>query len=108
MNNQQITNQAHILAIITYATFVGLIVVFFLNREKKNPFVLFHLRQMFGLVIMLFIANSFFEINRTLYEILSIPVFLAWLYGLSGAIFKKYRSVPLLGEKFQQWFKFIN
>ncbi|MEO8772993.1 MAG: hypothetical protein ABI263_05590, partial [Gelidibacter sp.] len=45
------------LAIISYLTFIGLIIAIILNLEKRNPFTLFHIRQMFGLMIMLIFSN---------------------------------------------------
>lgn len=98
--------QGRTLATVAYLTFIGTIVAFFLN-EKKNEFVTFHIRQMFGLIIMLLIANISFGLHPTLGDVLWVITFAGWAYGLIGAILKKRLSIPFLGEKFQQWFQFI-
>ncbi len=107
MDKERAAQEGRTLATVAYLTFVGTIIAFFLNDDKKNPFVLFHLRQMFGLIILLFIANMFFKVNETIYNILWLISFSGWAYGLFGAVTKKWLAIPFIGEKFQQWFQFI-
>ncbi|MGB1450928.1 MAG: hypothetical protein ACPG7E_04370, partial [Marinirhabdus sp.] len=40
------------IAIISYITFIGLIIAFVMNNEKKNSFASFHIRQSLGLVAL--------------------------------------------------------
>ena len=107
MNKEQVANEGRLLATVAYLTFIGTIVAFFLNNDKKNEFVLFHIRQMFGLIIMLLIANISFGLHKNIGDVLWVITFAGWVYGLIGAITKKWLLLPFLGEKFQQWFQFI-
>lgn len=94
------------LAIVSYFTFIGLIVAMAMNIEKKNPFTAFHVRQMLGLVIMLIFSNVTEKyVNSWLGTFLWALTFGCWLYGLFGAATGKSNSTPVLGEKFQDWFK---
>ncbi len=106
MDRVKTAKEGRTLATVAYLTFIGTIVAFFLN-EKKNAFVTFHIRQMFGLIIMLLLANVAFGIHRTVGDVLWMITFAGWAYGLIGAIFKKWFSIPWLGDKFQEWFKFL-
>ena len=39
------------MAIISYLTFIGTIIAYVMNNDKKNSFASFHIRQMIGLSI---------------------------------------------------------
>ena len=52
MNQNEIT-EGKTLAVVSYFTFIGLIIAMIMNLEKKNAFVHFHCRQMLGLILML-------------------------------------------------------
>jgi uncharacterized membrane protein len=97
------------MAIVAYFTFVGLIIAIIMNLEKKNPFTYFHIRQMLGLVIML-IASNIMEkyVNSWLGTICWVITFVSWLFGLFYAIKSEARPIPVIGEKFQEWFQNIN
>ncbi|MFD0862286.1 hypothetical protein ACFQ1M_08690 [Sungkyunkwania multivorans] len=96
------------IATIAYLTFIGTIIAFLMNREKRNSFALFHIRQMFGLIILLFISNTIYSFNQWLGEALWVISFAFWAIGLYGAITMKELKVPFLGGKFQEWFRFID
>ena len=44
-------------AIVAYITFIGLLIAYFINKEDKHPFATWHIKNMFGLVIVLFISQ---------------------------------------------------
>lgn len=97
------------LAIISYLTFIGLIISIIMNLEKRNPFTLFHIRQMCGLMIMLIFSNLVEQyVNSLLGTAFWIITFACWLFALYYAIKEEYKLIPVLGEKFQEWFKNIN
>ncbi len=97
------------LAIVSYLTFVGLIISIIMNLEKRNSFVYFHVRQMLGLIIMLLVSNITERyINSWLGTILWTITFVCWLFGLYHAIKGERKSIPLIGDSFQEWFKQIN
>jgi len=108
MNTQNV-NEGKTIAIISYITFIGTIIAFIMNQDKRNSFASFHIRQATGL-ILLGLLISF--LSRYLHfgwagNILSLGVFALWIIGLIGAIQGEEKSVPLLGNQFQEWFKNI-
>lgn len=94
-------------AIVAYITIIGLIIAFILNSEKKNSFASFHIGQMVGLTIseiVIWILGFIPFIGPIIYWIGSIFLFILWIIGIASAINLKEKPVPVLGEKFQEWF----
>lgn len=98
------------IAIIAYITIFGLLIAFIMNNDKKNSFAAYHLRQSLGLGAT-GLALSVINVIPILGWIISIlgTVFLIvlWVIGLMGALNGKEKPVPILGAKFQEWFKGI-
>ena len=96
-------------AIIGYLTIVGTLIAIFMNQEKKNDFAKFHIRQAFGInasyLAFAAILNYFQNINAYygFWIFFSILAF----YGLYGAVQEKKTIIPFVGDKFQEWFTFI-
>ncbi|MFD2034087.1 DUF4870 domain-containing protein [Belliella marina] len=98
------------IAIIAYITFIGLIIAFVLNAEKKNEFAKFHIKQMLGLVLMAVVTSFIGLIPFIGWLIAFVVLFLElymWIVGLLNAINGRMKPLPILGEKFQDWFKGI-
>lgn len=95
------------LAIVGYLTYIGTIIAFILNNEKKNEFAAFHLRQAIGLGIIYFLVEilTAFSSHGILKFAFYIFLFVLWLIGFIGAINGEYKKVPILGDAFQRWFK---
>lgn len=97
-------------AIIAYITLIGLIIAFVMNNDKKNPFAAFHIRQALGIGLT-GLALGVINIIPILGWLISIFGFLfllvLWIIGLVGALNGTEKSVPLLGDKYQEWFKNI-
>lgn len=106
--DQNIIEEGKTTAIISYITFIGLIIAFIMNNDKKNPFASFHIRQMTGLVL-LGLLNSFIigRFSGSLSLIISIGLLVLWLIGLIGAAQGEMKKIPILGDYFQDWFKGI-
>ena len=108
MENQTV-KEGKTTAIISYITWIGTIVAFIMNNDKKNSFAAFHIRQMIGLSL-LSLANVFI-INQLLGAMItgaiSIALFVLWIIGLIGAIQGEEKKIPLLGDLFQEWFKSV-
>ena len=128
---QQFTTQAEfdsdtqVIAVLAYLSYIGLIVAFILHTksERKNSLGTFHLRQAAGIYaasILLgvviwpasFIAPLLGEpIGLSLwfsaFGLVSLVLGVAWCYGLYCAIVKTEDPVPVIGEFFQDVFKFI-
>lgn len=107
--NDQIISEGKGLAIISYLGIIGIIIAYFMNNDKKNPFTSFHLRQSLGLWLMFhllgFVASSFdsWSVSSGFYLFFAILL----IYGLINAIGGKTQTVPLVGELFQKWFSNI-
>ncbi len=97
------------IAIVSYLAIIGIIIAYFLNNDKKNPFTSFHIRQSIGLWLMFhllgFVATSFDSWGVTSGFYLFFCVL--FIYGLIGAISGKAQTIPILGELFQKWFSNI-
>lgn len=99
--------------IISYLSLIGWIVALAVRKEKTE-YTSFHLRQMLG-IMLLYIGLIFFGIilgmiSGFLSKIVSFlyvaPVVL-WVFGFVGAINNEKKLVPVVGEKFQEWFQFL-
>ncbi|MDP2088097.1 MAG: hypothetical protein Q8J84_01705 [Flavobacteriaceae bacterium] len=106
MENKTI-EEGKILAIVSYLTYIGTIIAFILNNQKKNEFASFHIRQAVGLGIIFLLveiltAFSFHGIFKFAFYIFLLVL---WFIGFIGAINGEYKKVPILGDAFQQWFK---
>jgi uncharacterized membrane protein len=98
------------MAIVAYLTIIGLIAAFIRNREKNDPFAAYHIKQSLGLSmcgIALFIVGLVPILGWIASFLGSIFLLYLWVMGLVNAINGKSQPVPLLGEKFEEWFNNI-
>lgn len=103
---RQTIQEGKTLAIVSYFTFVGLIIAIVMNLEKKNPFTNFHIRQMLGLVILLIFSNLVEKyVNSWLGTGFWLITFACWIVGLYTAVKGKQEPIPFIGNVFQDWFK---
>ncbi len=106
MENQTV-NEGKTIAIIAYLWWIGLIIAFIMNNDKRNSFATFHIRQMIGLSL-LSLANYFVireYINSWGAGVVDLCLFVLWLIGFIGALQGEEKKIPLLGDQFQDWFK---
>ena len=108
MNNQSI-NEGKTYALIAYMTLFGTLVAFFMNRERRNDFTSFHIRQALGLgllyIIVGYMIGGFDSWNITGAFLL---VFLSfYLFGIYSAISGKCKPIPVIGPIFQKIFNSI-
>jgi len=107
MNNSNVNNEKTI-AIICYITFIGTIIAFIINNEKRNSFVSFHIRQMLGLISLHFLSYIVSTyVSGSLGLILILFAMVLWFIGFIGALQGEEKRVPFLGDQFQEWFKTI-
>ncbi|MCL7764910.1 hypothetical protein MPF19_15910 [Polaribacter sp. Z014] len=105
MENQTV-NEGKTIAIISYITFIGTIVAYFMNNTKKNTFASFHIRQMIGLALLGLINQyAITAINGTIGLIIAVALFVLWIIGIIGAFKGEEKAVPVIGDQFQEWFK---
>ncbi|MGR7814180.1 DUF4870 domain-containing protein [Lacinutrix undariae] len=96
------------LAVVSYLTFIGLIISIVMNLEKRNEFTFFHIRQMLGLIVMLLLSNSVEKyINSWAGTVLWAVTLLCWIFGIVMAIKEEAKPIPVVGEFFQKWFSSV-
>lgn len=79
-------------AFISYLNFIGLIIAFVMNGEKKNRFAQYHIRQSLGLALtgLALIAIGMIPILGWIINILSFFVLVyMWVIGLTNALNEK-------------------
>ena len=98
------------IAVIAYITFIGLIIAFVMNNDKKQDFASYHIRQSLGLCItgLALGVIGLIPILGWIINIIGIFVLLyMWIMGLMNAINEKEKPTPILGKKYEEWFKGI-
>jgi uncharacterized membrane protein len=96
-------------AVIAYITFVGMLIAYFMNRDEKDIFATNHIKNMFGLVLLLFIALVFQgRIHLLIGDILYFSSVILWVFSIFTAVTNREPSIPILSKKFQQWFTFLD
>jgi len=108
MENTTVT-EGKTIAIISYITFIGTIIAFIMNNDKKNSFASFHIRQMIGLILLGLTINlvTRFANLGLIGTVLGFFPLVLWVLGFIGAIQGEEKKIPLLGDMFQEWFKGI-
>lgn len=96
------------MGIIAYLTIIGLIVAIIMNNEKKDPFTSYHIRQSLGLAVT-GIALAVIGIIPFIGWLISILgmvfIVILWIMGLINALNGSEKPVPVLGDKYMEWFK---
>lgn len=107
--DKKVIKEGKVTAIVSYLTFVGLLIAIFMNLESKNLFARFHIRQSLGLVLLLILTGNLISIVPNDYAMYAFYIFLIvlWIYAFSNALQEKITPIPLLGNAFQKWFTFI-
>lgn len=95
-------------AVIAYITFIGFFIAFSMNKDKPEPFATWHLKNMFGLLLLLLIAVvTQFNIDLLVGDIIYWVSASFWLFCMTMAITNKKIGIPFLSRKFQTWFTFL-
>lgn len=104
-------NEDRTVAIVSYLTFVGLIVAIVIHGNKKTALGAYHLRQSLGLTICAIVlwvvatVLAFIPIIGWIIMLVAwLGLFALWLMGLISAASGQMKPVPVLGEHFQKWF----
>ena len=98
--------QCKTLAIVSYITLIGTLIAFYMNREDRNPFVSFHIRQALGLWLLQLFLGYFIGAFDSWMISMSFWIFfiVLFIYGIIGAATGKKNEVPVLGPFFQKLF----
>lgn len=95
-------------AIVAYLTIIGLIVAFIVNNQKKDELVTYHIKQSLGLCLcgfVLFVVGLVPLLGWILSFLGSLLLLYVWIIGLIHAINARKKPVPILGVKFEEWFR---
>ncbi len=97
--------------IVSYLTLIGWVVAL-VTRKEKTEYTSFHIRQMLGLIviniaisILAFVVGMAAPKLAMIFNILYLLPFVLWIIGFIGALNNEKKLVPVLGDKFQEWFK---
>lgn len=107
---QPLTSEEKNIAVIAYITVIGLIIAFVMNSDKKLTFSTYHIKQSLGLALTGFSLGviGMIPILGWIVSFFGFFVLLfMWIKGILNAINGKQLPVPLLGKKYEEWFKNI-
>lgn len=96
------------IGIIAYLTLIGFVIAFVLNKDKNYPFATYHIKQALGLMLCglaIFIVGMVPILGWIISFLGSICLLILWIMGLLNAINNKVKPIPVLGTKFEEWFK---
>lgn len=105
-----VNEEAKKIAIISYITIIGLVIAFVMNNDKKLDFANYHIRQSIGLCLTGLALGiiGIIPILGRIINIVGIFVLLyMWVMALMNAISEKEKPAPILGRKYESWFKGI-
>lgn len=96
-------------AVISYLTIFGTIIALFLNKEKKNPFASFHIRQALGLWLLFFALGYIVSVFDNWFITLGFWMFFGvlFIYGFINAVAGNIETVPIVGKMIQKIFSSI-
>jgi uncharacterized membrane protein len=95
-------------ALLAYITIIGFIIAIVMHGNKKTALGAYHLRQALGLFITGFVGGIVLAIIPVIgwmlmpFFYLTIVIFA--VLGIVAAVSGKQKPLPVLGEKYQQWF----
>lgn len=105
-NNQKTEDKS--LGIIAYLTVIGLVAAFIMNKDKNNEFATYHIKQSLGLCLFgfgIFIVGSIPILGWIVSFLGGLFLLVLWVMGFLNAVNGKEKPVPVLGSKFETWFK---
>ena len=95
-----------LISILAYITILGWIIAVLMNNPKSQ-LGSFHIRQSLG-ILLLGTVSSFIGfvpfMGPPAVFFGSVLAFVLWIIGFVAAIRGEEKEVPVLGEKFQEWF----
>ncbi len=99
--DQTTIDEGKTMAIISYITFIGLIIAYLLNNGKNNPYAQFHIGQSVRIVVLA-LANSLLGwvlpySLAIITTIISIGIFVLIILGIVNAINGKTTPLPVIG-----------
>ena len=108
--NNAISKDGKLAAIITHLTFIGPVIAFFINQEKRDPFGSFYIKQSIGILCLFFLLGALIAAIPNMYAgyAFYLFIFIIWIYSFMGAVSNEYKLLPFAGKYFQKWFTIKN
>ncbi|MGO3182029.1 MAG: DUF4870 domain-containing protein [Aequorivita sp.] len=103
------TDNGKTVGIIAYITLIGWIIALVMNNGNKTALGTFHVRQALGIMcvgVVLAIISGIIGLGMISW-IINLAILVLWILGLVSAVQGEMKPVPVVGEKFQEWFKGI-
>ena len=95
-------------AIVSHVFFIGWVIALVINMNQKEEYASYYIRQNLGFMIAGFVL-SLLHVIPFLGWIVAwigyIILFVFWLMSLIWSITDVMKPVPVIGDKFQEWFK---
>ena len=95
-------------AIISHLFVIGWIIAVIVNMSNKEEYASYYIKQNLGIIILgiaLRILNVIPVFGPVLMVIGGLLLFIFWLMSFIWSIQGEMKPIPLLGDKFQDWFK---
>lgn len=95
-------------AIISHLFVIGWIIAVIVNMSKKEEYASFYIKQNLGIIILgvaLRVLTVIPLLGTILWVVGGLLLFAFWLMSLIWSIQGEMKPIPLLGDKFQDWFK---
>jgi len=106
MEQQPVSSNAQMIAIVSYLTLIGWVIAFVLYQNDKSELAIYHIRQSLGILILGIVGWVVFWIPIIGWAA-GIFLFVLWLMGLIYAAQGEARPIPLIGNFIQDLFKGI-
>ncbi len=97
----QTSDNSKTVAIVAHITFIGWIAALIMNNNNKSELGSFYIRQMLGIFLVGIVGGFIPFVNI----VVGIALLVLWIMSIIGAVNGKMKPIPVLGEKFQEWFK---
>ena len=89
-------------AIISHLWIIGWVIALVMNNTNKSDLGTFYIKQTLGIFIL-----SFLTMIPILTFVVGIVCFVLWIVSLVGALSGEKKPLPIVGDKFQEWFSFV-
>ena len=97
-------------AIVSYMWLIGVVIAFYMNNDKKDPLISFHIRQSLGLWLTYMICGYIVGYFDSWMFTVPFWIFFGvlFVYGFTNAASGKAYPIPLLGKFYQKAFSGIS
>lgn len=95
-------------AIISHLFVIGWIIAVILNMNRKEEYASYYIKQNLGIIILgvaLRVLNVIPILGPLLWVVGGVLLFVFWLMSFIWSMQGEMKPIPLLGDKFQAWFK---